>query len=648
MDSSLAAEFARFAEELADAARKEILPYWRKPIQVESKIETDRPIQESPVTIADRNAEQAMRSLIEKRYPHHGIYGEELGQKNVNAEFCWVLDPIDGTKSFITGKPLFGTLIGLLHHGKPVVGIIDQCVLNERWVGIVGSGTKLNGQPVKSRGASALSEAMMYATTPHMFAEGLESERFAAVRSAVKRPLYGCDCYAYALVASGFGADLVVEADLGLYDYAAVVPVVLGGGGVMTDWQGQELTMQNHSASRGRVVAAANASLHAAAVALLSGTPTSAPKATVKSVLKPHIQVLQPYKPPLDGRSAAQHLLLDFNERTMPVASHVTEALKAHIDRQDLQCYPAYGDLNDQVAAYAGVPPEHCMFTNGSDQGIDLVVRCCCEYGSEAIIPAPTFAMYEQAALTEGLVIKSPFFTKEDGFPTKEVLSLVGPKTTLIVFSNPNNPTGTAIPREVILEVAQKASHCAILVDECYYEFMPPESTVKDEVAKLPNLFVTRTFSKTFGLPSLRLGYLISCEANIKALCSVRGPYDVNKLAVVAVKAALADQKYVFDFVKELNKQAKPKFEEFLRSKGIDFWPSSANYIFCYFSNPVQLEAALRDRQILVRPKKDAKGVTGLRVSIGTVEQTNRLITSLQELLPETNGHASCAKKPRL
>jgi len=271
--SGLAAEqvlgFKAFAEELADAARTQILPFWRKPIEVESKVEEDRPVAESPVTIADRNAETAMRALIEARYPDHGIYGEEFGSVRVDAEFCWVLDPIDGTKSFITGKPLFGTLIGLCHRGTPVVGVIDQCVLKERWVGVRGESTTLNGQPVHARGVTTLGEAMLYATTPHMFGEGYEQAAFGAVRDAVKRPLYGCDCYAYALVASGYGADLVVEADLGLYDYAALVPVLLGAGGRMTAWSGAELTIPNHAASKGRVVASANGQLHAEALALL-------------------------------------------------------------------------------------------------------------------------------------------------------------------------------------------------------------------------------------------------------------------------------------------------------------------------------------------------------------------------------------------
>jgi len=262
-------DLVSFANELADEARKVIIPYWRKPIVVESKLEHDRPIAESPVTIADRQAEQVMRDLIESRYPEHGIYGEEFGQVRTESEYVWVLDPIDGTKSFITGKPLFGTLIACLRNGVPIIGVIDQCVLKERWVGVVGSGTTLNGETVTLSSSVELKESMMYATTPHMFADGEESDKFAEICASVKRPLYGADCYAYALVASGFGADLVVEADLGLYDYCALVPIVEEAGGVMTDWNGDRLTLQNHAKSKGRVVACSNDGLHKEAISVL-------------------------------------------------------------------------------------------------------------------------------------------------------------------------------------------------------------------------------------------------------------------------------------------------------------------------------------------------------------------------------------------
>ncbi|EED95117.1 member of the inositol monophosphatase protein family, partial [Thalassiosira pseudonana CCMP1335] len=263
-------ELVSFANILADAARTVILPFWRQPIEVESKMEHDRPIAESPVTVADRMAEEAMRKLIEEKYPAHGICGEEHGNVRMDAEYVWVLDPIDGTKSFITGKPLFGTLIACLRDGEPIIGVIDQCVLKERWVGVVGSGTTFNGEPVTTTaGCTELKESMMYATSPHMFGDGEEAHKFKEMCDRVKRPLYGADCYAYAIVASGFGADIVVEADLGLYDYCALVPIVEGSGGVMTDWFGRRLTLANHETSKGRVVACANADLHKEAVAIL-------------------------------------------------------------------------------------------------------------------------------------------------------------------------------------------------------------------------------------------------------------------------------------------------------------------------------------------------------------------------------------------
>lgn len=271
-------ELAAFASELADAARKVILPYWRKPLAVEEKDEPDRAIAASPVTEADRNTERALRDLIESRYPEHGIFGEEFDAVREDAEWVWVLDPIDGTKSFITGKPLFGTLIACLHRGTPVVGVIDQCVLDERWVGVVGRGTQLNGRPCTTAGGlPSLKDALLYATTPEMFRAGFEASRFGALGAKVKRALFGADCYAYALLASGFGTHLVVEADLGLYDYCALVPVVQGAGGVITDWQGLPLTLQSHKAgaSKGRVVAAADARLHEQAVQVLSGGPAS-------------------------------------------------------------------------------------------------------------------------------------------------------------------------------------------------------------------------------------------------------------------------------------------------------------------------------------------------------------------------------------
>jgi len=275
LDMETLETFAVFANTLADAARKEILPFWRKGRQIlqqEIKLEEGRSIFQSasPCTLADRAAERVMRDLIMATYPSHGIYGEEYGIKDADAEYVWVLDPIDGTRSFITGKPLFGTLISLLHNGTPMIGIIDQCVLNERWVGIAGKESTLNGIPIKTDGVLTLSDAEMYSTTPDMFQPGDALTKFNTMKGAVRTPHYGCDCYAYALVASGFGADIVVEADLGLYDYCALVPILEGAGGVISDWNGRKLTLQNHETSKGRVLACSNLSLHRQAVEILN------------------------------------------------------------------------------------------------------------------------------------------------------------------------------------------------------------------------------------------------------------------------------------------------------------------------------------------------------------------------------------------
>lgn len=279
IDPLFVQELTSFATELANAAGEAIMPYWRqKGVKVESKEETGRSLSQtiSPVTIADRSAELAMRKLIESRFPSHGIYGEEFGSVRTDADFVWVLDPIDGTKAFITGKPTWGILIGCLFRGVPVVGVIDQCILKERWVGSIGNPTLLNGEPVSVANDSAknLCDATLYTTTPDMFRPGEEMEKFEVVRDSSLRTLYGCDCYAYALVASGFGADAVVEADLGLYDYAAIVPVVEGAGGVFTDWNGNALTLQNHDNSKGRVVACANSALHSEILVTLSAAST--------------------------------------------------------------------------------------------------------------------------------------------------------------------------------------------------------------------------------------------------------------------------------------------------------------------------------------------------------------------------------------
>ncbi len=220
---------------LADAAGAAIRPLFRGQWSEERK--ADR----SYVTEADRAAEAAMRRLIETEFPADGIIGEEYGTRNEGAGRQWVLDPIDGTTSFIAGRPIFGTLIALLQDGWPVLGIIDQPVSGERWVGRIGQPTLFNGKPAVTRPLKDLAEAVLGTTSPHAFTNE-EADAFMAVAKSVaeRKIVYGGDCYNYGLVASGH-IDIVIEANLKLHDYAALVPVVEGAGGMMADWQGNPL-----------------------------------------------------------------------------------------------------------------------------------------------------------------------------------------------------------------------------------------------------------------------------------------------------------------------------------------------------------------------------------------------------------------------
>lgn len=227
------------ANALADAAGAVIRPLFRASCTVEIKPDA------SPVTEADRAAEAAMRRLIEAECPRDGIIGEEYGEKPGTTGRTWVLDPVDGTRSFIAGRPIFGTLIALLQERWPVLGVIDQPIARERWVGATGRPTVFNAKPVKTRLCRTLPGALLATTSPHLFEEH-EVDRFLKLASAIagqnmrQGPIYGGDCYNYGLLSSGH-IDVVIESGLKLYDFAALVPVVEGAGGTMCDWAGQPL-----------------------------------------------------------------------------------------------------------------------------------------------------------------------------------------------------------------------------------------------------------------------------------------------------------------------------------------------------------------------------------------------------------------------
>lgn len=256
MTSELDIELIDFAQYLADEAAKKIAPLFRN---VKSETKADG----SLVSLADKAAEEVMRKLIEINYPEHGIIAEEFGNQNEDAEYVWVLDPIDGTSAFLAGRALFGTLIGLLHNGKPVLGLVNQPIAEERWVAANGK-TKLGMKTLYSRECDSISAAFFATTSPNLF-EDDEKPLIENIAQKCGQAIYGGDCYNYVQLAQG-NLDVVIESGLKLHDFLPLVKIVENAGGIITDWEGVPLDLE----SDGRVIACGDVRLHGKILSLLS------------------------------------------------------------------------------------------------------------------------------------------------------------------------------------------------------------------------------------------------------------------------------------------------------------------------------------------------------------------------------------------
>jgi len=250
--------FIDLAQHMADVSGEILRRSFQK-----SNIFTDKS-DASPVTEIDLAVERAIRGMIQDAYPEHGIIGEEFGDLRRDAEYVWVIDPIDGTKAFIAGIPVFGTLIALAHNGEPFLGIMDQPILRQRWVGVDGAGTMLNGSPVHVRKCGDISEALIDVASPEFF-KGEDRKAFDRLRKAVKWAVYGGSCYAYGMLSAGF-LDIGLEVEHEPPDYCALVPIVKNAGGVITDWQGGPLTINSGI----RFIAAGDHGVHEKALGLLN------------------------------------------------------------------------------------------------------------------------------------------------------------------------------------------------------------------------------------------------------------------------------------------------------------------------------------------------------------------------------------------
>lgn len=253
-------DFVEAAEAAAEAAGAVIRPLFRSALLVEAKGDA------SPVTEADKAAERTIRALLRERFPEHGVIGEEYGAERADADYVWVIDPIDGTRAFVTGRPLFGSLIGLMHRGEPVLGLIDQPATGERWIGVAGEPLRFRGPmggTPRTRPCARMAEAELSCTSHEMFTPE-EAPRFARLRAAARRTTWGGDCYAYGLLALGL-VDVIVESDLKPWDWVALAPVIEAAGGSMTDWAGQPLRLDGP----GQVIALGDRALLPEVCALL-------------------------------------------------------------------------------------------------------------------------------------------------------------------------------------------------------------------------------------------------------------------------------------------------------------------------------------------------------------------------------------------
>ena len=345
---------------------------------------------------------------------------------------------------------------------------------------------------------------------------------------------------------------------------------------------------------------------------------------TNKNIVK-----IEPYSPPIEGRRQYQGMLFDFNERTIPPSPKIIKALSGFLDEGKLQVYPEYTDFEARIADYAGVDNKEVMVVNGSDQGIDLIFRTFTSAGGKIIIPSPSFAMFYQCAGVTGNEVVAPeykldFTNEYAAFPLKETLKSIGDNTELVVICNPNNPTGTLIPIEDIEVITKKAKNSIVYIDEAYFEFSGVTAT--SLIKKYPNLIITRTFSKAFGLASLRIGYVLAQESLLNEMRKVRGPYDVNMMSVCAAKASLEDLDNVRKYVGEIMGKAKGKIEKFFMQNRIEFYPSGANFILFKLNNPEVFET-LKENGLLLRPRNGQF----IRLTIGTTGQMEEFIQFYRE-----------------
>lgn len=338
------------------------------------------------------------------------------------------------------------------------------------------------------------------------------------------------------------------------------------------------------------------------------------------------VREMREYHSPLS--SPATDLRLDMNESTTGCSPRVLAKLQS-ISAGTLALYPRREPGEKLVADFLGVAAEQLLLTNGADEGIDLLCRAYIEPGGEIIVVTPAFAMYEVFAQIEDAGIVKVPTGPEFSFPVERVLDAISPQTRVIVICNPNNPTGLAVERSSIMQVVRAAPHAAILLDEAYFDFYG--HTMMDQIGKLPNLFIARTFSKAYGLAGMRLGVLVGDKEQMSVLRRMASPFNVNAFAVECLAEALSDREFVSSYITQV-KASRAWLQNELEKLQIKCWPSEANFILCRIGeNKKAVLEALRARGIALRDRPDCEGC--VRITIGKQQEMERLIAELKQVL---------------
>lgn len=337
---------------------------------------------------------------------------------------------------------------------------------------------------------------------------------------------------------------------------------------------------------------------------------------------------MAPYSPPSSGREGK--LRLDFNENTVGCSPRVTAMLKKKLSEEQLTVYPEYEATRAALADYFQVPESQFLITNGTDEAIQVLVNTYVDDNDEVLILHPSYAMYRFYSEVAGAAVKTLDYRAGDlAFPLEELLDAITPRTRAILISNPNNPTGTAIGVGPIIQILERAPNAAVLIDEAYYEFYGVTALRLTE--QYPNLFVSRTFSKVFGMAALRVGCLFSQAKNVAYMHKAQSPYSVNMLAAIAVRAAVEDRDYIENYVAQAIEARNLLYAGF-GQRGIAYYPSQANFVlFRIGDRSIAVRDGLRDRGVLVRDR--SYEIAGcVRVTAGTPAQVERFFNALDEI----------------